>query len=195
MKYNFIEIGTSDFHTLLQTTEGLIGLSIDPIKIYLNNLPNNPHVIKLNCAISNRDGVADVFWLDPKDIEEYNLSWYLRGCNSIIKPHILTTKELEEKKLEFLIKQTTCEMITWKTLIERYDVRELDTLKIDTEGHDCVIINDIIDNDGGVLPKKIFFEGNELTNPEFIKRTINRLETLGYTLIYKDDCDITLERL
>jgi hypothetical protein len=195
MKYDFIEIGTSDFHTLLQTTEGKIGLSVDPIKLYLNNLPDNPHVIKVNSAISNRNGVADVFWLDPKDIEEYNLSWYLRGCNSIIKPHKTTMSELEEKKLEFLLKQTTCEMITWKTLIERYDVKELDTLKIDTEGHDCVIINDIIDNDGGVLPRKIFFEGNVLTNPEFIRRTISRLETLGYTLVYRDDSDITLERL
>ena len=34
MKYDFIEIGTSDFHTLLQTTEGKIGLSVDPIKLY-----------------------------------------------------------------------------------------------------------------------------------------------------------------
>jgi FkbM family methyltransferase len=195
MKYDFIEIGTSDFQTLLQTTEVQIGLSIDPIKLYLNNLPNNSHVIKVNCAISDRNGIADVFWLDPKDIEEYNLPWYLRGCNSIIKPHKTTMMELEERNLEFLLKQTTCEMITWKTLVERYDVNELDVLKIDTEGHDCVIINDIIDNDGGVLPKKIFFEGNQLTNPEFIRKTISRLEKLGYTLIYRDDSDITLERL
>ena len=88
-------------------------------------------------------------------------------------------------------------MITWKKLVERYDVKTLDTLKIDTEGHDCVIINDIIDNDGGVLPKKIFFEGNELTNPEFIRRTIKRLETIGYKLVFNphDNSDIILEKL
>jgi hypothetical protein len=197
MNYDFIEIGTSDFDTLLQTTEGLIGLSIDPIKLYLDNLPNNPHVIKVNCAISNRNGIVDVFWVEPKDIEEYGLSIYLRGCNSIIKPHKTTIDELEDKKLEFLLKQTTSEMITWKKLVERYNVKTLDTLKIDTEGHDCVIINDIIDNDGGVLPKKIFFEGNVLTNPEFIRRTIKRLETIGYKLVFNphDNSDIILEKL
>ena len=195
MNYDFIEIGTSDFDTLLQTTESLVGLSIDPIKLYLDNLPNNSHVIKVNCAISNRNGVVDVFWVDPNDIIEYELPLWVKGCNSIVKPHITTSRILQEKNLDFLLKQTSCEMITWKTLIERYDVKTLDTLKIDTEGHDCVIINDIIDNDGGVLPKKIFFEGNELTNPEFVRRTIKRLESVGYVLIYKDDCDIILEKI
>jgi len=195
MIYDFIEIGTSDFYTLLQTTEGQIGISIDPIKLYLDNLPNNPHVIKVNCAISDKNGVVDVFWVDPKDIEEYKLLHFIRGCNSIIKPHITTMGELKEKNLEFLLKQTTCEMITWKTLVERYDVQKLDTLKIDTEGHDCVIINDMIDNDGGVLPKKIFFEGNELTSPDVIDKTIERLKNIGYTLIFNNKVDVIVERL
>ena len=74
MKYNFIEIGTSDFDTLLQTTENQIGLSIEPLKIYLDRLPNNSHVIKVNCAISDKNGMTNVFWVKPEDIDEYELS-------------------------------------------------------------------------------------------------------------------------
>ena len=193
MNYDFIEIGTSDFDTLLQTTNGLLGLSVEPIKLYLDRLPNNPHVIKVNSAISNRNGVTDIFWVDPIDIIEYGLPSWIKGCNSIIRPHITTSKILQDNNLEFLIKQTPCEMITWETLIKRYDVKTLDILKIDTEGHDCVIINDIIDNNGGVLPKKIFFEGNELTNPKFIEKTIKKLENVGYKLVSNNNWDVIVE--
>jgi FkbM family methyltransferase len=193
MKYNFIEIGTSDFDTLLQTTENQIGLSIEPIKIYLDRLPNNNHVIKVNCAISDKNGITDVFWVKPEDIDEYGLSVYLKGCNSIIRPHITTENELKEKKLEFLLNQTECEMITWEKLVQRYDVEIVDLLKIDTEGHDCIIINNLLDSNINILPKKIWFEANELTNPKFIEKTVKRLEEFGYKVITYSDWDIIVE--
>lgn len=193
MKYNFIEIGTSDFDTLLQTTENQIGLSIEPIKIYLDRLPNNNHVIKVNCAISDKNGITDVFWVKPEDIDEYGLSVYLKGCNSIIRPHTVTERELKEKKLEFLLNQTECEMITWEKLVQRYDVESVDLLKIDTEGHDCIIINNLLDSNINILPKKIWFEANELTNPEFIEKTVKRLEEFGYKVITYSDWDVIVE--
>jgi FkbM family methyltransferase len=195
MKYEFIEIGTSDFDTLLQTTNDQIGLSIDPLKIYLDRLPNNSSVIKVNCAISDKNGVTNVFWVDPHDIVEYDLSPFLRGCNSIIRPHSVTERELKEKKLEFLLNQTECEMITWEKLVERYDVESVELLKIDTEGHDCVIINNILSSNNSVLPKKIWFEANELTNPKFVEKTVKRLESFGYTILRYNDWDVIVEKL
>jgi FkbM family methyltransferase len=195
MKYDFIEIGTSDFDTLLQTTEGQIGLSIEPIKFYLNKLPNNNHVIKVNCAISNKNGITNVFWVKPEDIDAYELPWYLKGCNSIIRPHITTERELKEKQLEFLLNETECEMITWDKLVERYDVESVGLLKIDTEGHDCVIVNNILNSSNKILPKKIWFEANELTNPKFIEKTVKRLESFGYKIIDYNNWDVIAERL
>ena len=52
MKYDFIEIGTSDFDTLLETTTNKIGISIEPLKYYLDSLPNNDKVIKVNSPYS-----------------------------------------------------------------------------------------------------------------------------------------------
>ena len=195
MKYNFIEIGTSDFDTLLETTEGEIGLSIEPLKFYLDKLPNNSHVIKVNCAISDKNGITNVFWVKPEDIDEYELSWFLKGCNSIIRPHSVTERELKEKKLEFLLNETQCEIITWERLVERYNVESVDLLKIDTEGHDCVIINNILDTKTTVLPKKIWFEANELTNPKFIEKTVKRLKSFGYKIIDNNGWDVIVEKL
>jgi len=195
MKYDFIEIGTSDFDTLLQTTENQIGLSIEPLKIYLNRLPNNSHVIKVNCAISDKNGTTNVIWVKPEDIDEYELSEYLRGCNSIIRPHITTERELKEKNLEFLLNQTECEMITWEKLIDRYDVESVDLLKIDTEGHDCVIINNILDSNTNTLPKKIWFEANELTNSKYVEKTVKRLESFEYKILEYNNWDVIVEKI
>lgn len=194
MKYDFIEIGTSDFDTLIQTTSNQVGLSIEPLKFYLDRLPNNSHVIKVNCAISDKNGTTSVFWVDPNDIDEYELNGYLKGCSSIIRPHITTESELKEKNLEFLLNQTECEMITWEKLIERYDVESVDLLKIDTEGHDCIIVNNIL-NSNKVLPNKIWFEANELTNPKFVEKTVRRLESFGYKIITYNNWDVIVEKI
>jgi len=195
MDYDFIEIGTSDFDTLIQNTKNQIGLSIEPIKFYLDNLPNNPHVIKVNCAISNIDGITDVFWVDPKDIEEHGMFSYLRGCNSINHPNEIILNELKSFNLESLLKKSECITATWKTIVNRYDIKSVNLLKIDTEGHDCHIINNILDDCEGVLPKKIIFEANKLSDPILINKTIGRLIEHEYVLISKDDTDVILERL
>ena len=39
MRLDYIEIGTSDFETLVETLDGN-GISIEPLSFYLNKLPN-----------------------------------------------------------------------------------------------------------------------------------------------------------
>jgi dTDP-glucose 4,6-dehydratase len=184
MHYNFIEIGTSDFDTLIQSTSNQIGLSIDPIQLYLDRLPNNPYVIKVNAAISFKDGFTNAFWVNPEDITKYNLSWYLKGCNSIYEPHPLTLKEIQDKNLEHLMNKIKVEILTWKTLVKRYNIEIVDFLKIDAEGHDTIIVNDILDNNSGVLPKKIQFEANALTSEEDRNETLKKAQQCGYNFNY-----------
>jgi hypothetical protein len=48
INYDFIEIGTSDFDTLIQEADNLkIGLSIEPISKYLRALPNPAGVFRM----------------------------------------------------------------------------------------------------------------------------------------------------
>ena len=49
MNYNFIEIGTSNFDTLAQrATDEHVGLSVEPVKEYLEELPKKKHITKVN---------------------------------------------------------------------------------------------------------------------------------------------------
>lgn len=184
MDYNFIEIGTSDFGTLIEeASEETVGLSIEPISIYLDRLPNKKNVQKINCAISDKDGKVKVFFIPPEEINKHGLPSWLKGCNSIISPHPSTQKILEENKLENILKIIEIDCYCWKTLVQKYNISSVDFLKIDTEGHDCYIINNIIDSGLNIFPKRIKFENNILSDKVLVEQTLNRLINLGYKIV------------
>jgi len=84
MHYTFVEIGTSDFDTMLQTcTPEDRGLSVDPIQFYLDRLPNLPNVTKVLAAVSDKDGTASVFFVPLDAIEKHGLPDWVRGSNAI----------------------------------------------------------------------------------------------------------------
>ena len=140
MYLDYIEIGTSDFDTLLQSTD-LTGISIDPLSIYLDRLPNKDNNTKLNVAISDFNGECDVFYITPEDIEKFNLPSWLRGCNSIIKPHPSALQILNEFELVDLYQKKKINVLTWDILIRTKNIIGVDYVKIDTEGHDSVKLN------------------------------------------------------
>ena len=178
--YNFVEIGTCDYDTLLEwCNEEQIGLSVEPIKIYLDKLPNKSNVIKVNAAITSENKMVDLFYVKPENQDKYNIS-FTKGWGTIIKPH--KGHGDPEKLLESgILTKTTIEGITWKTLCERYNIGSVDWVKIDAEGHDCVIVNSILDY-SEFLPEKISFEKTHCEELE-LKNTKNRLNNLGYLLI------------
>jgi hypothetical protein len=116
MHYDFIEIGTSDFRTLIQTCkDNETGLSIEPIKMYLDNLPDKPNVTKVNCAISNVNSTIEVFYVKPEDIIKFNLPNWVRGCNSINKPHPTVLNLLGDKHDSIITKEIV-KVINWLKL-------------------------------------------------------------------------------
>lgn len=184
MHYDFIEIGTSDFDTLLQTCEpGKIGLSIEPLKIYLDNLPEVEGVTKLNYAISNFDGEIPVYWFEPNLINQFDLPDWVRGCNSVNKPHPTVEALLRESNLLHLYQVSSCRSLTWDSLIKLHEISSVDLLKIDTEGHDAVILNMIIDSKIAIFPKRIIFEKNELSDQPLLDKAITKFKSLGYKLL------------
>ena len=192
MYLDYIEIGTSDFDTLLQSTN-LTGISIDPLLIYLDRLPNKNNNTKLNVAISNFNGECDVFYILPEDIVRYNLPDWLRGCNSILEPHPSVLKVLNDAGLNSIYQQKKIDVLTWDTLIRSKNIIGVNYLKIDTEGHDSVIIKSILDSTTNLLPKKIQFETNVLTPTDVISETINLLKDRGYFVIEQTDENTVVE--
>ena len=191
-KYDYVEIGTSDFETLLESMpDSYVGLSIEPIKTYLDRLPNNPNNKKLNFAISDVNKETLIYFIKPEDIIEYNLPEWIKGCNSINVPHSSVLRYLKENNLEKLYSTEKIETISFETLVERYQIKEIDYLKIDTEGHDITIINNLLKTN--VRPKKIRFEANSLYSQIDIQNIVSILEDNNYCVVQKTINDIVVK--
>jgi FkbM family methyltransferase len=185
---DFVEIGTSDFDTETQRADiNSVGLCIEPIGLYLNRLPSWPHVKKIQKAISNTSGETSAFYVAPEDVERYGLPAWVKGCNTIGKPHPTVLKLLVERELDAasLLRQSTVPVQTLYECLVENGAQSIRYLKIDTEGHDCAILDQFaLDLEANkrldLRPAKIKFESNELTPSTTVDSTIARWVALGY---------------
>lgn len=180
---DFIEIGTSNFDTLVQkSTDNEFGISVEPIKYYLDQLPIKPNVKKLNCGISNVNSNMDVYYISEDNIIKHKLNDWFKGCNSIGKLHPLHIKH----KLSHLVTKENVPIITASELFYMNNVKKVKYLKIDTEGMDCTILNSLYDyikylpND--FKPDNILFETNEHSNKTDVDDIIGKFTSIGYKL-------------
>ena len=145
--YDFIEIGTSNFHALIMDcSDETIGLSIEPLQVYLNTLPNKPNVTKVSAAISDQDGEIEIYNIPLSSIQKHNLPIWVKGTNSVSKPHEYARKKLGEELYDSIVSIDKVPTMSWKTLISKYSIKSVDYLKIDTEGHDHVILKSYLKN-------------------------------------------------
>jgi hypothetical protein len=209
--YNFLEIGTCFVDTLLErATNDEVGLSVEPLKEYLDRLPNKPQVTKIHAAIVTPEDFKktpewELYYIDEPTVFANKLNHFLVGCNSLGKPHDfhthyyedlitwnstpnpkqnLPTTNLLEKGL---VKKIIVPCLTYKHLVERYNIGFIEHLKIDTEGYDCKILNSIIDfhkNKVAELPNSLVFESNTHTDKNEVNEMKNRLQSLGYQIVY-----------
>lgn len=195
MKYNFVEIGTCNFETLIELADdNTIGLSIEPLKYYLDKLPNRKNVKKLNCAVSsnNQHEQLEIYYIPESVIVEKKLPLWLKGCNTINSYHPLHIK----LNITNLVNRQLISCVPIGYLFDLHNITELDYLKIDTEGSDCDILlhffeylkNKKINN----YPKSIKFESNENALPEKLQSVKSSFISLGYQ-ITNEGYDTTLE--
>jgi len=200
MKYDFIEIGTSDFDTLIQTCRyDEIGLSIEPLKCYQDKLPNKPNVKKINVGISNINGESTIFYIHEDDIKKYKLPDWVRGCNSVGKIHpslnaevkwvndilIRCLKPFNINEVNKIVREEKIKVINWDTLVKNESIEGIGFLKIDTEGHDIVILKDYLkkcESNPSLLANKIQFESNQLIPKYEVDNIIKILEDKKYSL-------------
>jgi FkbM family methyltransferase len=188
MHYNFIEIGTANFDSLIEKSSDTVnGLSIEPLKHLLNQLPNKLNVEKLNIAISNKQGTIDIYYVTQETIDQYDLPWWVIGSSSVGHPHEFVIKVLNERNLPIsdIVKKDTVNTTRLSTIMDEYRIKSLDMLKVDTEGHDIVILEDYLQEceiNKYPLPKIIQFEHNGLYPEEDYIKVKNRAVKLGYSI-------------
>jgi FkbM family methyltransferase len=150
--------------------------------MYLDSLPDKSNVTKVNCAISNINGTIDVYYVKPEDIIKYNLPNWVRGCNSINKPHPTVLNLLGDKHDSVITKEVV-QVINWSRLVDIYKIESIKYLKIDTEGHDGLILDDYYNtclSNVELLANTIIFENNILADIELNNSVINKFLNLGY---------------
>lgn len=184
---DFIEVGTSDFDTLIQNAdEEAQGLSIEPVKTYLDRLPNSKKCIKLNAAISNFDGEISVYYVTADKIENFGLPAGLRGCNSVGAPHPTIERILKERNISNsdVVTNEIVPAYRLSTIIEKFNVRGIFYLKIDAEGHDVAILEDYFINcKTKLLPHRLQFESNSLADNDKLHLLIAQLILVGYDVV------------
>ncbi len=190
-KLDFLEIGTSDFDTLIQKADDTtVGISVEPLAVYLDKLPNKKNCIKINCAVSNYDGFMNIYYVDPKKIDELKLPWWVKGCNSVGDYHPSVVTHLKSLGLnhEEIITIEKVKVLTMESLFNNNNIGQVKFLKIDTEGHDCVILNSYLDfchDKPHLLANTIIFESNILSNSKDVDDIIDRFKDFGYRVLLK----------
>ncbi len=183
---NFLEIGTSDFDTCCQTcAPDALGVCVEPVLRYLEALPVKPGVIKVHGAVSDHAGSIDVYYVKPELIEQLGLPAWCRGCNQVNQMHPLVVAELEKKGVDPVTAFTVerAPVFTFGGLVREYNIRAMEVLKIDTEGHDCTIMRGVLEAcvaSPTLFPRKIVFETNEHSKPEDVDAIVAGFAAHGY---------------
>lgn len=197
---DFLEIGTSDFDTLLHNAKpDEIGISVEPISYYLDNMPNKKNVLKVNTAITSNkiEDTIDIYYIPENVLKENSLPWWLKGCNRINEYHPLHI----QSNLQRFVKIEKVTLTNIEDFLTQYKIRGIKHLKIDTEGHDAIILNGFFDylekepvKAKIYYPKTIFFESNSNIPEIVIDKLIERSIHLGYKLVSRGtDTHLILE--
>ena len=197
--YDFIEVGTANFDTLIEKVDdNTRGISIEPLKSYLDQLPDKKNVVKVNAALSDKDGFIDIYYIEQSKIEELGLPDFIIGSNSVGQPHHFTISVIGEKLYNELVTIKKVPTITWDTLISTYDIQGIRILKIDTEGHDHVILKGYLESvkkNPKLLAQEVEFEYDKLiSNMEELDKVAAELGEYYNVIKGKNNCLLNMKQ-
>lgn len=122
------------------------GLYVEPIPYLFERLKNNFNKdgnIFENSAISKQDGILEMVTIDPIVIESGQLPTWYYGMSAVYPPKNglgwETARDIVEKWGKII--EVTC--ITLENLLKKHKIEKYDVIKIDAEGHDWEIFQQI----------------------------------------------------
>ena len=204
--YDFIEIGSCDFDTLVEKADDQkYGISIDVMQHYLDRLPEPKNCKKICVAISDtEDEEVELHYIPEDLIEKHKLPGWVHGGPRLYDRHpfLLILLNYDEYKIDpdEVYKTKTVKTKRLKTIVDENNVTGIKILKIDTEGMDDRIIIDYLDscqNEGYPYPFLIYYEHILLPfgrREELLHKAANhgygiQQEALENTTLIKKDYD------
>lgn len=187
MHYKFIDIGCGHSNVSVDVYGlNVHGLLVDPIQEFCNVLPSSSTVLKECAAITTYDGTLDmnVTTEDLSNVRYFPIS-ALRNkkhFERIAKRYgvygmefISTDATKDTHNYEWLKSKRTVQCMTLKSLLNKYDITEVDQFKIDVEGHENVLLSQLIDLirlGEFKVNEKIIFEYNYLSDKKVLDELI-----------------------
>jgi FkbM family methyltransferase len=161
-------------------------IMIEPVPYLFNKLKENYksylNVYCLNIAISNYNGFIDIY--TPSEKNDFSkLVGYTSQLSSVNPKHITTFSP------ECIVEKLNINCITLNTLIEKFKIKKLEYLYVDTEGHDYDILMDL--NLTNIRPINIIFENKHIDGPKHsldinncpkYYNLLNHLKSYGYAV-------------
>jgi len=157
--FDYVEIGTSDFSTLLEEAirnekedgRPRRGLSVEAMGIYLNRLPPaQGNLQKMNAAVlgfAPHASTIPVWFIDPENLVKHmdQLPLWLRGCNSVGKPHPQALKYITESGLQELYEIENVTLASVGEVLIEGGACRINKFKIDVEGLEANLMVGYVD--------------------------------------------------
>ena len=180
---SLIQIGANDgkrfdeISKFIKNNNELKAVLVEPVKKYFEQLKENYKDLKNvrfeNSAISKNNEVNFLYCVKDRFLENYQD--HVKGINSNEIQHLLNHNVKKSH-----IEKIKVETLTFKNLIKKYDLTEIDLLYIDVEGYDDKIVLDFLDNSH--LRPILIFEYIHIKNTS-LKILIKRLLNENYKIL------------
>ena len=142
---------------------------------------NNFQRIKRKIKNLSKNVTTNIYNLAISDTTEKKL-FYVGNSDTLVTCEKHWTKKFKNNFLNY--KKILMECITFKDFIKQYQfdvLSDIDFLKIDVEGHDFVVLNNILETNIKINSVMIEFDANNLSS---IKKIINYLKIKKFTQIF-----------
>lgn len=155
----FLEIGSCYYNTLNDFSDNnWKGIIVEPVEKYLNLIPRKKNITYLNCAVDETNGQRTLYMVDEPIVETDS---DYAGMSTFHKWDFVNTTPTYVKTKTYL------------EVIEEGKLESIDYLKIDTEGHDWIILQNVI-FDGPLRPKYIKVEHKHLDAAPMVEYLTDR---------------------
>ncbi len=154
---------------------------------YNKKFYNNHNIIFINKAVSNF--IGEIEMTIPSEKNDFSkLPFWASQLASVNKDHALGHIH------NLLVEKITVKTTTINEIVKEYNIREIDLLHTDTEGHDYTIL---MNYNFEIKPKQIMFEHKHMDGLFKVgikyDELSNKLLSLGYTKIQQNSEDTTFK--
>ena len=121
-------------------------LLVEPVpynyKILQNNYSKQHNILICTNAVFSENKIKSFYFVKKDSIHKLGKHW-ASGIGSFDKQHILDHKNKHFKVTEGDIEKIEIEFITFDNLVDKYEIKSIDSLQIDVEGAEFEILNSI----------------------------------------------------